>query len=509
MKRLICFLCALIAFLSCSTAVAEDYYYESIGEKVQLFPIEGKVVIREVPKEGCSATTEIPSIYTKVGDIKDSQNNLGVYSTPSDEFVSFLETDNAYLHIERAYRDDSGVELYPTQYIYVRSKSSSAPPYNQEVLQIFDQLDLEYQMLYFPYFIQHGSAIYLLRPKGKNKNSSITICQELMSTGKFYFCEPDFAYNPFCGISLDLHIDEQWALYNKDCPGIDLGAAGAWSQYTGYGTTIALIDEGVDTNHKELKSNVSKQIYIGSGNNDLEYYGPHGTMCAGVIAAQYNKGNIAGIAPDAKIISLKVDCNMSACAIGNLCLALLEAKKHASIISCSWLPYKSELFASTIETEFSEDENSEDLCVMPVMQYSSYSKRLSNRTIMVGAIDKYGNAVDERTWSSNTFITAPGKDILTLSPGNGVTVASGTSMSVAYVAGTLAMMKEKWADLSRSMAMKTLAASAKKIGGEEYLDCKIYRYDYTRNDKYGVGLLNASGALKSMVGCYIYKECGE
>lgn len=68
---------------------------------------------------------------------------------------------------------------------------------------------------------------------------------------------------------------------------------------------------------------------------------------------------------------------------------------------------------------------------------------------------------------------------------------------------------EKWRDLAGDVALKALASSAKKIGTDNYIDSDFYRVKGTRNDRYGFGLLNASGAIRILIGSYIYKQWGE
>jgi subtilisin family serine protease len=78
----------------------------------------------------------------------------------------------------------------------------------------------------------------------------------------------------------------------------------AWGFTTGEGVTVGVVDSGVDPNHDDLE-----KLAPGSDNRVLQIPGkphladPHGTLVAGIIAAQSNERGMCGIAPDAQIFS--------------------------------------------------------------------------------------------------------------------------------------------------------------------------------------------------------------
>src|SRR4051794_3470703 len=93
----------------------------------------------------------------------------------------------------------------------------------------------------------------------------------------------------------------------------------AWATSTGAGAVIAVVDTGVDLSHEDLQGKlVSGATFIGCnpscGNGDWK--GPngvgepddaHGTHVAGIAAAATNNGiGIAGVAPDAMVMPVKV-----------------------------------------------------------------------------------------------------------------------------------------------------------------------------------------------------------
>jgi serine protease len=93
-----------------------------------------------------------------------------------------------------------------------------------------------------------------------------------------------------------------------------INADKAWNLSTGSGVRVAIIDTGVDNTHPDLKNQMLRnsvgQIigynFINNTTDAMDDYG-HGTLVAGIVAAQMNNGiGIAGVAPNAKIMPIKV-----------------------------------------------------------------------------------------------------------------------------------------------------------------------------------------------------------
>ncbi|MBW4677288.1 MAG: S8 family serine peptidase [Desmonostoc geniculatum HA4340-LM1] len=113
----------------------------------------------------------------------------------------------------------------------------------------------------------------------------------------------------------------------------------AWKLSDGTGTTIAIIDDGVDLDHEEFRSSgkivaprdvTRKTNNPRPGNDDN-----HGTACAGVACANGNFG-ASGVAPGAKLMPIRL-----ASALGSQNEAdafVWAAQNGADVISCSWGP---------------------------------------------------------------------------------------------------------------------------------------------------------------------------
>ena len=111
----------------------------------------------------------------------------------------------------------------------------------------------------------------------------------------------------------DPYFSLQWGLSQ-------IHADQAWATSTGAGQVIAVVDAGVDLSHPDLQAKLLPGATFtgcaatgpcGNGDwrsgNSTGAPSPHGTHVAGIAAAITRNGvGIAGVAPDAKILPVKV-----------------------------------------------------------------------------------------------------------------------------------------------------------------------------------------------------------
>jgi kexin len=100
---------------------------------------------------------------------------------------------------------------------------------------------------------------------------------------------------------------EQWHLFNPVQTGHDVNVSDVWLQgITGHGSTVAIVDDGLDMYSDDLKDN-----YYAEGSYDFNDKNPepkpvlsddrHGTRCAGEVAAVKNNVCGVGVAYDSKV----------------------------------------------------------------------------------------------------------------------------------------------------------------------------------------------------------------
>ena len=106
-------------------------------------------------------------------------------------------------------------------------------------------------------------------------------------------------------MSLDAEVRGQMAV-TREAIGADLayGGFGRVPGVTGKNVVVAVIDSGVEQGHPGVKGHVIAAVdFTGTGEGDQ--FG-HGTHLASVIAGNERGDNYGGVAPGAKIVSLKV-----------------------------------------------------------------------------------------------------------------------------------------------------------------------------------------------------------
>ncbi len=143
-------------------------------------------------------------------------------------------------------------------------------------------------------------------------------------------------------------LSHQWHLENQGMVadanfrlkrGADAKVVNAWERLNSTGSddvTIAVIDNGFDLNHPDLRGKIVKPYNINSGGSWLPTgadNGSHGTPCCSVAAAAANGQGLVGAAPSAKLMPLH-----------GLTFAIDKTERMfdhcinngADVISCSW-----------------------------------------------------------------------------------------------------------------------------------------------------------------------------
>lgn len=117
-------------------------------------------------------------------------------------------------------------------------------------------------------------------------------------------------HSAFAPRPADPYFTNQWHLENRDVGGRSLGPdtnpRGAWALTRGEGVTIAICDDGFETNHADLKIAAagSPHFDFTRSRAGAPIYGDHSTAVAGLVAARGdNQVGVAGLAPAAKLAS--------------------------------------------------------------------------------------------------------------------------------------------------------------------------------------------------------------
>lgn len=481
---------ASVLCLSVSTSAQDSYYY-CHGSKVTLNEDTTKIVSIAPKTENVFLSQS--NGFTLVNTIPDTHSLIRVYELSSSITIkhAIAANSSASAYIQPCYKSESGNELIPNGYINVKLKSVTDYPTLQTVAQQ-NGCEIIEENPFMPLW-------YSLRVKETPGRNSVDIANAIYETGNFASAFPSFTFDAL-EISYDPDVYEQWGLYNSQYEGIDISLSQAWSYATGRGIKVAVIDQGIDLNHQDLRDNIYSMSYdTETRTSPSKLYGSHGTHCAGIIAAVRNNGiQVVGVAPDAKLMSVSNTLTLSSNMELNLANGINWAWKNgADVISCSWWCNKNELLEEAIDNAVTKGREGKG-CVFvksagnitrahPTSDIS-YPGDYSPDVLAVSNMTKDGSISSLSCYGPNLLVTAPGTDILSTVPDNKVDNMSGTSMACPHVAGVAALILERNPSLSAKKVREIIAKNAKKIGNLPYNTNKTYG---TWNVKYGYGLIDA------------------
>lgn len=275
----------------------------------------------------------------------------------------------------------------------------------------------------------------------------------------------------FSHIPLTVKDGVDWAVEAYGIPSL-------WKQCKGGGVTVAVVDSGI-AKHDALDAAVAEYRNFTS-DSDLHDSLGHGTHVAGVIGAR--SGLAKGIAPEAKLLSLKV---LGHSGMGSNS-AVAAAVRYATdakvdIISMS-------LGSTRPDAELHDAirmAHSAGIIVVCAAGNDGGSVNYPAafaETIAVGAVDRNGNLCEFSSRGKEIAVAAPGAEITSTWLSNGYATVSGTSMAAPFVTGVLTLyvsaQKKDGKGIDHGAAMKALAETCRDVG------------EVGKDHQYGWGLLD-------------------
>lgn len=274
----------------------------------------------------------------------------------------------------------------------------------------------------------------------------------------------------------------------------------AWDYTTGNPDLIvAVIDDGFDLNHPELKNKVIVKPYNAVTHNSKIFPVPnsgHGTHVASTVVGLADNGEgSAGIAPSCKLMPIQVANKKGIMTTSSIVDGVLHAIVNgADVVNMSLGKQFSSALAAlpvnvqeqAIATQFLEEEqmwkkifnmgmsNGKDIAFViaggnfNILVGIDPMQRVPG-TIRVSAVDPSKKKASFSNFGEYSVLSAPGVDIYNaVSGGKKYDVYSGTSMASPMVAGAFALMKSHYPSLSTDDITKLLQytgiVSRSKVG---------------------------------------------
>ena len=272
----------------------------------------------------------------------------------------------------------------------------------------------------------------------------------------------------------DPRFSDLWGLDNRGQDGgradSDIDAPEAWNDTTGEGVVVAVVDSGIDYTHPDLDGNVwvntgeTPDNGIDDDNNGYvdDYHGYdfvnedgdpfddyfHGTHVAGTIAAEANNGQgIAGVAPDAKVMAIKI---LDFDGFGTD-FDVIQGVEYSILMGVRITnhSYGTLELSEAVREAFAAAEAAGQLVVTSAGNDGTdndaephYPSGFDfDNIISVAATDRLDQLADFSDYGAITVdLAAPGVEILSLFPDGEYGLLDGTSMAAPHVAGVAALL---------------------------------------------------------------------
>ena len=247
-------------------------------------------------------------------------------------------------------------------------------------------------------------------------------------------------------------------LWNLDM----IGAPEVWAartngtSTTGKGVTIAVVDTGIDYNHREFKGRIGAGYDFVDGDSIAEDTNGHGTHVAGTIAAAKDGRGITGVAHDATIMPIRVLDQDGEGYLSDVIRGVRWATNNgADVINLS---LGGTDYSQAMADAIRHASRRGSVVVMAAGNAGGDSPEYPGahaieHGIAVGAVQRDGRIAEFSNRAGSQpldYVTAPGVDITSTLPGNRYGRYSGTSMATPHVAGVAGLLKSQNSRLSSS-----------------------------------------------------------
>ena len=252
---------------------------------------------------------------------------------------------------------------------------------------------------------------------------------------------------------------------------------------------VAVLDTGIDKDHEELSGRVVAEVDFSESDTPDDIYG-HGTPVAGIISADAENGlGITGLAPESRLVNIKVADDSGRCQISRLIEGIRWAVDNGVKVINVSIQFK-ETAPGLKETVDYAWENGAVIIAAAGNDGDSspvYPASYEN-CIAVTAIQADGSLAPLANHGDWVDVAAPGLDIYSTLPGDSYGYKHGTSFATAYVSGLASLLFSIAADTNGDGNLNDEVRRAIEAG------CDKIDIDGT-----GKGLINVAVSLAEML----------
>lgn len=279
------------------------------------------------------------------------------------------------------------------------------------------------------------------------------------------------------------------------------GIEQAWEVTRGAGVTIAIIDTGVDSSHRDLAGVVvggTDVSGIGSpdGQTPVGQGSEHGTMVASLAAGRGNSGSggVIGSAPEASVLSISMAFQgATQSADDQIARAVVWAVDNgADVISLS-LTRNTRDWPTSWDEAFLYAESRDVVVVAAAGNRGSGTEAVGAPATMpgvltVGGLTQSGEASARASAQGITLgVMAPSENLVGALPGDRYALWDGTSGATPIVAGIVALVRAAHPDLDAANIINRVLATARPQTAT------------TPDPLYGYGIIDAYAAVTASV----------
>ncbi|GAA4208446.1 S8 family serine peptidase [Microbispora amethystogenes] len=259
----------------------------------------------------------------------------------------------------------------------------------------------------------------------------------------------------------------------------------AWQLTKGAGVTVAVLDSGVDPDHRDLAGSVviGRDFTTGANPRGVQPVRLHGTYMASLIAGHGHgpdgADGIIGVAPEARVLSVRVILEDEEPGFRTF-----NSDARYEGVVAKGIRYAVDHGAEVVNLSLSKDMPTED-------ERAAIRYAISKGVVLVAAAGNDGAGKQTAPYSypaaipgvisvaavtstlrrasfsnrnSSVMVAAPGVDVLGAGPGDEYWVGRGTSQATALVSGIAALIKSRHPRMSPALVAQALTSSPARKG---------------------------------------------